>query len=275
MECSVEEGQVIIRIEGVSYRYDSVSALEGVCFEVGRGEFVGLVGPNGSGKTTLLKCLSRLLKPLGGVIFLDGRDIGKMSPLEVARTCASVPSEFPADANLTVVDAVMLGRHPHVRGVWWEDERDEEETKKAMERMKVSAFANRRLGELSSGEKQRVMLAKALAQEARVLLVDEPVAYLDIGYQLEIMETLRSLADNGVTVVAAMHQLSLAARYCDKLVVLKKGKVVACGRPEEVLCEDLIGDVYGVKAFVQRLPGVGLVVVPVATMRSGDGGEAR
>ncbi|MBS7288464.1 MAG: ABC transporter ATP-binding protein, partial [Candidatus Freyarchaeota archaeon] len=234
-----------------------------------RGEFVGLVGPNGSGKTTLLKCLSRLLKPLGGAIFLYGRDIGKMPPLDVARICASVPSEFPADANLAVVDAVMLGRHPHVKGVWWEDELDEEATMRAMERMKVLVFAKRRLGELSSGEKRRVMLAKALAQEAKVLLVDEPVAYLDIRYQLEIMETLRSLADGGVTVIAAMHQLSLAARYCDKLVVLKKGKVVACGRPEEVLCEELIEDVYGVKAFIQKLPEVGLIVTPVATVSSG------
>jgi len=273
MECSLDcESRVTIKVEGLSYRYNSASALDGLTFEVERGELVGLVGPNGSGKTTLLKCLSRVLTPCSGAILLDGRDISKMSLLEVARICASVPSEFSADVNLPVVDAVLLGRHPHVRGVWWEDERDEEVAMRAIERMKISDFARRRLGELSSGEKQRVMLAKALAQEAKVLLVDEPVAYLDIRYQLEIMEILRTLADDGVTVIAAMHQLSLAARYCDKLIVLKKGRIVACGKPEEVICEELIEDVYGVKAFVQKLPSVGLVVIPVATV---DGGGVR
>ncbi|MEM3511166.1 MAG: ABC transporter ATP-binding protein [Candidatus Jordarchaeales archaeon] len=270
MECSLGcEPQFIIKVDGLSYRYNSTSALDGVCFEVEKGELVGLVGPNGSGKTTLLKCLSKVLSPREGVVLLEGRDICTLSPLEVAKICASVPSEFPADVNLPVVDAVLLGRHPHVRGVWWEDERDEEVAMKAMEHMKVSGFAGRRLGELSSGEKQRVMLAKALAQEAKILLVDEPVAYLDIGYQLEIMELLRRLADDGVTIIAAMHQLSLAARYCDKLVVLKKGKIVAFGRPEEVISEELIKDVYGVRAFVQKLPGVGLVVIPVATINGG------
>lgn len=271
MECEVScEPQVVIRVEGLSYRYNSVSALDGLTFEVRRGEFVGLVGPNGSGKTTLLKCLSRVLTPHGGVVMLDGREIRKMSPLEVARVCAFVPSEFPAGVSLPVVDVVLLGRHPHVKGVWWEDERDEEVAVEAMERLKISRFANRKLEELSSGEKQRVMLAKALSQEARVLLVDEPVAYLDIGFQLEIMEVLRRLADEGVTIIAAMHQLSLAARYCDKLIVLKKGRIVACGSPEEVISEELIEEVYGVRAFVQRVPGVGLVVVPVATVDRGE-----
>ncbi|MGQ9721567.1 MAG: ABC transporter ATP-binding protein [Candidatus Jordarchaeum sp.] len=266
MLCSPE---VIIRVEDLVYSFDSVKALDGLTFEINRGEFVGLVGPNGSGKTTLLNCLCKLRVPQEGSIHLNGHNLKDLSPLEGARIYAVVPSEFPADMNISIMDTVLLGRHPYFEGFWWENEHDEQIALDAMERLNILDFADRKLGELSSGEKQRVLIAKALAQEAKILLIDEPVAYLDLGYQLEVMEMLRRLADGGVTILAAMHQLNLAVKYCDKLIVLNKGKLVACGRPQDVVTQRLIEDVYGVKAIVKNIPRAGLTIIPLSTSNNG------
>lgn len=259
----------IIRVKDLVYSYDSVRALDGLTFEIYRGEFVGLVGPNGSGKTTLLKCLSKLYTPQEGSIELDGHDLRRLSQLEGARIYAVVPSEFTMDMNISITDTVLLGRYPYLEGLWWENERDEEIALEAMEKLNVLDFGSRKLGELSSGEKQRVLIAKALAQEAKVLLIDEPVAHLDLGYQMEIMEMLKSLARDGVTIIAAMHELNLAVKYCDKLIVLDKGRVVACGKPKDIVTQKLIEDVYGVKAIIQDIPEVGLVIIPLSSSNNG------
>jgi iron complex transport system ATP-binding protein len=266
MRCSTD---LIIRVEDLVYSYDSVIALDGLTFDINRGEFVGLVGPNGSGKTTLLKCLCKLYTPQEGSIQLDGHNLSKLSQSEGAKIYAVVPSEFPMDMNISITDTVLLGRYPFIEGLWWENERDEQIALEAMEKLNVSEFAHRKLGELSSGEKQRVLIAKAIAQEAKILLVDEPVAHLDLGYQMEIMEMLKSLAHDGVTILAAMHELNLAVKYCDKLIVLDKGKVVACGKPEDIVTQKLIEDVYGVKAIIQNIPEVGLVIIPLSTSNNG------
>ncbi|MEM2958125.1 MAG: ABC transporter ATP-binding protein [Candidatus Jordarchaeaceae archaeon] len=259
----------IIKVKDLVYSYDSVRALDGLTFEIYRGEFVGLVGPNGSGKTTLLKCLSKLYTPQEGSIELDGHDLRRLSQLEGARIYAVVPSEFTMDMNISITDTVLLGRYPYLEGLWWENERDEEIALEAMEKLNVLDFGSRKLGELSSGEKQRVLIAKALAQEAKVLLIDEPVAHLDLGYQMEIMEMLKSLARDGVTIIAAMHELNLAVKYCDKLIVLDKGRVVACGKPKDIVTQKLIEDVYGVKAIIQDIPEVGLVIIPLSSSNNG------
>ncbi|MFB0560223.1 MAG: ABC transporter ATP-binding protein [Candidatus Lokiarchaeia archaeon] len=267
MPCSSE---IIIRVEDLVYSFDSVKALNGLTFEINRGEFVGLVGPNGSGKTTLLNCLSKLFTPQEGNIQMDGHNLRELSPSDGAKIYAVVPSEFPMDMNISIADTVLLGRYPYIEGLWWENERDEEITLDAMEKLNVTQFANRKLGELSSGEKQRVLIAKAMAQEAKVLLIDEPVAYLDLGYQLEIMEMLKRLADGGVTILAAMHQLNLAVKYCDKLIVLNKGKLVAYGKPEDIVTQKLIEDVYGIKALIKNIPEAGLIIIPLSTSNNGD-----
>ncbi|MBS7250198.1 MAG: ABC transporter ATP-binding protein [Candidatus Freyarchaeota archaeon] len=259
----------IIKVKDLVYSYDSVRALDGLTFEIYSGEFVGLVGPNGSGKTTLLRCLSKLYTPQEGSIELDGRDLRKLSPLEGARIYAVVPSEFSMDMNISITDTVLLGRYPYLGGIWWEKERDEEIALEAMEKLNVLNFGNRKLGELSSGEKQRVLIAKAMAQEAKVLLIDEPVAHLDLGYQMEIMEMLKSLARDGVTIIAAMHELNLAVKYCDKLIVLDKGRIVACGKPKDIVTQKLIEDVYGVKVIVQDIPEAGLVIIPLSSSNNG------
>lgn len=261
---------VIIRVENLVYSFDKVRVLDGLTFEISRGEFVGLVGPNGSGKTTLLKCLSKVYTPQEGSIWLDGRDLRKISQLDGAKIYAVVPAEFSMDLNLSINETVLLGRYPYLEGLWWEKERDEEIALDAMEKFNVLQFGNRKLGELSSGEKQRVLIAKAIAQEAKLLLIDEPVAHLDLGYQMEIMEMLKGLTRDGVTIMAAMHDLNLAVKYCDKLIVLNKGKVVACGRPEEIVTQKLIADVYGVKTIIQNVPEVGLVIIPLSTSNNGD-----
>ncbi len=259
----------IVKVKDLVYSYDSVRALDGLTFEIYRGEFVGLVGPNGSGKTTLLKCLSKLYTPQEGSIELDGRDLRKLSQLEGARIYAVVPSEFSMDMNISITDTVLLGRYPYLEGLWWERKRDEEIALEAMEKLNVLNFGNRKLGELSSGEKQRVLIAKALAQEAKVLLIDEPVAHLDLGYQMEIMEMLKSLARDGVTIIVAMHELNLAVKYCDKLIVLDKGRIVACGKPKDIVTQKLIEDVYGVKAIIQDIPEVGMVIIPLSSSNNG------
>lgn len=260
---------VIIRVKDLVYTYGKVKALDGLTFEINRGEFVGLVGPNGSGKTTLLKCLSKLYTPQEGSIQLDGRDLRKLSQSEGAKIYAVVPAEFSMDMNITINDTVLLGRYPYLESLWWEKERDEKIALDAMEKFNVLDFGNRKLGELSSGEKQRVLIAKAIAQEAKVLLIDEPVAHLDLGYQMGIMEMLKGLANDGVTILAAMHELNLAVKYCDKLIVLDKGKVVACGKPGEIVTQKLIEDVYGVKAIIQNIPEVGLVIIPLSSSNNG------
>jgi iron complex transport system ATP-binding protein len=267
MECSTD---VIISVEDLVYSYDSVKALDGLTFEINRGEFVGLVGPNGSGKTTLLKCLCKLYTPQEGSIQLDGHDLRKLSQSEGAKIYAVVPSEFPMDTNISITDTVMLGRYPYFEGLWWEKEADEKIALDAMEKLNVLNFGNRKLGELSSGEKQRVLIAKAIAQEAKILLIDEPVAHLDLGYQMEIMEMLKSLTNDGVTILAAMHDLNLSAKYCDRLIVLDKGKLIACGKPEDIVTQKLIEDVYGVKAIIQKSPEVGLVIIPLSSSNKGD-----
>ncbi|MEM3593670.1 MAG: ABC transporter ATP-binding protein [Candidatus Jordarchaeaceae archaeon] len=264
------DSDVIIRVENLVFSYNKVRVLDGLTFEINRGEFVGLVGPNGSGKTTLLKCLSKVYTPQEGSIQLDGLDLRKISHLDGAKIYAVVPAEFSMDTNLSIIETVLLGRYPHLEGVWWEKSRDEEIALDAMERFNVLHFGNRKLGELSSGEKQRVLIAKAIAQEARVLLIDEPVAHLDLGYQMEIMEMLKGLTEDGVTILAAMHDLNLAVKYCDKLIVLNKGKIIACGKPEEIVTQKLIEDIYGVKTIIQNIPEVGLVIIPLSTLNNGD-----
>lgn len=251
-----------LRLEKVSYRYPGIEALRDVTLKIQEGELVGLVGPNGSGKTTLLKCLCRLLKPLGAV-YLDERKMSEYGVRELARVFAYVPSDGWETSDLTVYDVVALGRTPHMRGVWWESPEDEQVISEVMRLLHVSELAERRFRELSSGERQMVRVARALAQRPRILLVDEPTSHLDLRNQLQLMETLKNLTRKGLTVVAALHDLNIAAAYSDKIIILDRGKVAAYGRPMEVLTKELIERVYGVKVKVMRDKELGrLIVIP-------------
>jgi len=262
--------RAVIKVCGVEFAYDAVKALDGVSLAVDEGEFLGLLGPNGSGKTTLLRCLTGILKPKVGAVLLDGREVLSMKAAEVAKKMAVVPQDTTTTFDFTVLDVVLMGRHPHLGRLGRETEKDLEAVQRAMKLTGVWHLADRSINELSGGEKQRVFIARALAQEPKVLLLDEPTTHLDLNHQLEIMDLLEKLrAEQELTIIAVLHDLNLAARYCSQLVLMSHGRIRAMGPVEEVLREDIIREVYGVEVEVRKHPITGsLYVVPLSTMKS-------
>jgi iron complex transport system ATP-binding protein len=235
---------------------------------LGSGEWLALIGPNGAGKTTLLRAIARLV-PFEGEIALEGRPLRALPRPELARMLALVPQEPSTPSWLTVAEYVLLGRTPYLGPLAREGVRDREAAARALGRLELLEHRDRRLETLSGGEKQRVVVARALAQEARIVLLDEPTAALDIGHQQQAFELLDSLrAESGLTLVAAMHDLTLAAQYADRMLLLNRGVVAAHGTPEEVLTEALVSGHYG--ATVDVVPvGAGLAVIPRRTGRVG------
>ncbi|HCF51466.1 MAG TPA: heme ABC transporter ATP-binding protein [Syntrophomonas sp.] len=248
---------VIVDVLGVTCGYGSSTVLSDATLQVSKGEFLGIVGPNGSGKSTLLKAMSRVLPPLHGRILLQEEDIYKMRPARAARHLAVVPQEAGLDFPFTVEAVVMMGRIPHLKRFQREGPQDREIVCEALRRTNTLDLAQRLVTELSGGEKQRVLIARALAQEPQVLFLDEPTSFLDLNYQIEIMELLNKLRfEEGLTAVMVVHDLNLASQYCDNLLVLKEGKIFTAGRPAQVLTEELIKEVYGCEVKVeQRHPG--------------------
>ena len=221
--------------------------LKGVTLEAGAGELVGVIGPNGSGKSTLLKCLYRQLPPQGGAVYLNGRDLSGESRRESAKQIGVVAQHNDKGFDFTVLDMVLLGRSPHKKALERDTKQDYAIAQEALREVGLEELAHRSMATLSGGERQRVILARALAQQTPVLILDEPTNHLDVQYQLQLMELVMGL---GRTVVAALHDLNLAAMYCQKLCLLEGGRVVAQGTPEEVLTPERIRAVYGVGAEV-------------------------
>ncbi|MCQ8897916.1 MAG: ABC transporter ATP-binding protein [Hadesarchaea archaeon] len=239
---------------GVHFSYGSLLALRGVTLGAEEGEVVSLVGPNGSGKTTLLRCLDGILRPQRGSILLDGRELARIDPRELSRRVGYLPQGSPSSFPLTVFDTVLLGRRPHLG--WRVGERDLRVVSGLLEEMGMEGLALRYFGELSGGERQKVLLARLLAQEPEVLLLDEPTAHLDLRHQLEILGLLRRKAgERGITVVMALHDLNLASGFSDRVVLLHRGRVLASGRPGSVLTPSRLERVYGVR--VRRMGGKG------------------
>jgi iron complex transport system ATP-binding protein len=229
-----------IALERVTVVLGGRPVVEGVDLDVAHGEWLALIGPNGAGKTTLLRAIAGLV-PFSGAIALHGRGTSTLRRLDVSRLVAVLPQEPSTPPWMTVAEYVLLGRTPHLGRLAKEGRRDREIAGDALARLDLLEYRERRLGTLSGGEKQRVVFARALAQEAPIVLLDEPTAALDIGHQqqaLELLDTLR--AESGLTLVAAMHDLTLAAQYADRMVLLDAGRVVADGSPQDVLTESLI-----------------------------------
>ena len=223
--------------------------LRGVDLRAERGELVGIIGPNGSGKSTLLKCIYRVLQPTGGVVYLDGRTLSEYSYKQSARQVAVVAQHNYYNFDFSVQDVVMMGRAPHKRALDRDNAQDHQMVAQALETVGMADFARRSFATLSGGEQQRVILARALAQDTPCLILDEPTNHLDIKFQLQLMDIVKSLDR---TVIAAIHDLNIAAMYCDRLYAVKEGRVVADGTPEEVLTPELIRTVYEVNAEVFR-----------------------
>nr|BAL55797.1 ferric enterobactin transport ATP-binding protein [uncultured Acetothermia bacterium]BAL55869.1 ferric enterobactin transport ATP-binding protein [uncultured Acetothermia bacterium]BAL57110.1 ferric enterobactin transport ATP-binding protein [uncultured Acetothermia bacterium]BAL58819.1 ferric enterobactin transport ATP-binding protein [Candidatus Acetothermum autotrophicum] len=253
----------MIRLERVDLGYDGRLVLRDLNIAIAPGEVFGLVGPNGSGKTTLLRAISGRLSPQDGVIYLDGRRLSELAPRELARELAALEQEISCSFDFTVREIVELGRLPH-RARWQRlSQKDHEIVTRALELTHTLEFAERPIHTLSSGERQRVWIALALAQEPKVLLFDEPTAHLDLNYQIEIMELIRSLATaQSLTVLVSLHDLNLALRYADRIALLSEGRLLAVGEPERVLTEELIALAFHTR--VRIVDGTGeRYIVPV------------
>lgn len=266
--------QVVLDVAGVRAAYVAHPALAGVTLRVERGEWLGILGPNGSGKTTLLRVLGGYLRPLGGTVLLEGRPVASYPSRERARRLAGVGAEPPPEFGFTVLEFVLLGRIPHA-GPWeGEGEEDRRAVERALRLTGTEALAGRPLAALSAGERQRVYLARALAQRPRVLLLDEPTAHLDLRYQQEVLALLERLRrEEGLTLVTVLHDLNLAALYCQRLLLLAGGRVLAAGGAGEVLRPEVLRAAYGCEVCVAPHPVLGVPqVLPAAP--GGAGGPA-
>jgi iron complex transport system ATP-binding protein len=242
-----------ITVENLSCRYREEYVFSGLGFSVKKARVTGIIGPNGSGKTTLLRCLVKLLPLETGRIFLGEEELANLSVREIAVRVGVVPQRWEANFAFTAGDLVLMGRFPHVGRLQRESAKDYEIARQAMETTGIRHLAGRPVTELSGGELQRVMIAQALAQTPEILLLDEPTSHLDLNYQIETGELLQELCrDTGMTVVAVFHDLNLAARYCDELILLAHGRILAQGEAGEVLTAENLHKAYGVKARVKK-----------------------
>jgi len=250
-------------IRNVTFSYRSTPALKDICFEVKKGELVSLIGPNGSGKTTLLKCIDGILKPHRGSVFVDGKGVSNMSLKEISKLMGYVPQNVStASFPFTVFDIVLAGRRPHIG--WSVGDEDVAVVTNILNYMGIGHLATRYFSELSGGEQQKVMIARALVQLPQALLLDEPTSNLDIRHQLEVLQMLNHLCkEMGLSVIAAMHDLNLASRFSDKMIMLKDGCIFAAGAPEEVITADNIMAVYGVRAHVSLTEDGRPHVIPI------------
>lgn len=243
-----------LHVKDVSWTVDEQKILRDVSAEVAAGAFVGVLGPNGSGKSSLLRCVYRALKPDAGFIAMDGQSVWELDAREAAQRTATVLQESPGEFEFVVWEMVLMGRTPHKSMFARENEEDHALVESALAQVGMLSFADRSFATLSGGEKQRVLIARALAQQARFLILDEPTNHLDVRYQLEILDLVRSLH---VTTFTALHDLNLAATYCDRIYLMAQGEIVAAGTPEDVFQPALLRKVFGVEAEVQVHPRTG------------------
>ncbi len=262
--------KVVLELADLSFSYGTHRALDGVNLMVRAGEMVGVIGPNGSGKSTLLRTISGVLRPDRGRILVSGEDISRLSRASLARVVATVPQDPALPDSFTAGEIVLLGRTPHLRLLQSEGPRDLAVVQRAMEICNAWELADRRVGELSGGERQRVVIARALAQEPKLLLLDEPTSHLDISHQTAILDLVTGLTQKqGLAVLAVFHDLNLAAQYCQRLAVFHAGRILAEGPPREVITVENVSHAYGAEVCIVPHPRNNL---PVALV-TGCGGN--
>ena len=263
-----------IGAQGVFFQIEAKTLLDRVDLNAAHGQMVGLIGPNGAGKSTFLRAVSGVLRVQSGSIHLDGADLRSLTSKEVAAGLAIVPQIVPYTHGFTAMELVLMGRYPHLGRFQIEGAGDERIARDAMRLTETEQFADRTLDTLSGGERQRVIVSRALAQQPRILLLDEPTANLDVLHQLKVLGLVRQLVDDGLTAVAAIHDLNMASRFCDRLVLLQEGRVLAEGTPEEVLTPKLIAQAFGVKAAVYQDPNTGSLAISLIGPADADGPAA-
>jgi iron complex transport system ATP-binding protein len=255
----------LVSARELGFAHPNGFGVHGVDLAVARGELVGLLGPNGAGKSTVVRLLSGVARPYRGSIRLAGDELAALGRREIARRVAVVPQEPRIELPFSVLELVLLGRHPHLSGLSFESDADLALARRALARVDASEFEARPIAELSSGERQRVVVARALAQETPLLLLDEPASALDLRHQVLLFDLLRELTAEGRGVVAVLHDLNLAAEYCDRVVLLEAGRVAAAGETAATLTYANLTRAYGTEIYVdvQDLTG-GLVVTPLS-----------
>jgi len=251
-----------LEMQNVTLGYGSKVVVRDITFSMMPGEMVGIVGPNGSGKSTIIKALCHTISPWSGRVMIDGKDISRIPRKDLALLVGVVPQTAVLPSIFTAFEIVLMGRNPHLGLFQYEGPRDMAIAWQAMERTSTQHLAERRIGELSGGEIQSSVIARALTQETEAILLDEPTANLDIGRQIEILDLIKGLCrENRLTVVAALHDLNLAAHYCDRLVLINNSRIRAEGTPTEVISPENIKEVYGSGSYVHTHPLSGLPAV--------------
>lgn len=250
-----------IAVESASTGYGRRRVLDSVSLLFEEGEFAGIIGPNGSGKTTLLRLISGVLKPWQGSLSLFGRSLSSFSRRDVARMVGVVPQESFFAFDFTAFEIVLMGRSPHMRRFGFETEEDRKIAREAMEQTQTLHMRDRPINRISGGERQRVVIARALTQKPRILVLDEPTSHLDINHQIEVYDILERLNSEGLTVVVISHDLNLAGQYCRRLILMDSGRIVASGTPGDIIVPSLIQEVYKVKPVIEPNPLTGAPLI--------------
>jgi len=254
-----------LKVKDVKFSYASVPILKDICIELAKSEVLGVVGPNGAGKSTLLRCIDRILTPQEGCIMLDEQDIKKLRMRELAKKIGYIPQSTSNVFPATVFDTVLMGRRPHIG--WKSSDEDIEKVLETLKLLNIEDLAMRDINELSGGQQQKIFIACALTQEPEVLLLDEPTSNLDIRHQLEVLDIIKKIvSERGISVIMAIHDLNLAARYTDRIIIMNGGTIFAAGEPFSVLTTENIKYAYGVEVEVNVHAGRPYIV-PIRPLR--------
>ena len=245
---------IALQTKNLCFRYDAATVIDDVSLSLGQGEFLGIIGPNGAGKSTLLRLMCGILKPMGGEALLFGAGLSTQAQRKIAKKIAFVPQETHFTLNFMVEEVVMMGRYPYVHPFAREKREDFEAVDSAICAAAVEDLRKRPVNSLSSGERQRAVIARALAQSPQLLLLDEPTSHLDLHHQHAIMELLKKLNSEGLTIAVVHHDLNLASLYCRRLVLMNRGKIAATGAPNELIKKEILRKVYGTEVRIIRHP---------------------
>ena len=250
-----------IKIENLTFARNGRKIINDVSFSVQEGELLGIIGPNGAGKTTLLKLILGLLNPNSGKIYIEGKNITEYSSKELYKKIAFVPQENNLDFPMTVLETVLLGRIPHLSRFCLENEKDYYIASTALRAADMENFSGRYVNQLSVGERQLVTIAKALAQETKLIFLDEPTSSLDVSHTIQIMEILKDLTENGKTVTSVIHDLNIASRYCDKVLIIHSGVIKGFGLARDVFTKEIIQNSFSVNVNIQKSEHTGNILI--------------